>query len=122
MPHYPLYLLWHQLHTAQAGLLQTLDLFLHQQLKRNLRHKQRWTRSLRSTHTHTHTHTHTPQRVGHTPPHTALTHTHTHQRVSAHPPHSALCHSAPRGTPEHQDNKHTHTMCGKKRCVAPNIY
>lgn len=34
-----LHLLVNQLHAAQTGLLQTLDLPLHQQLKGNLRHK-----------------------------------------------------------------------------------
>lgn len=35
----PLHLLMNQLHAAQTGLLQTLDLPFHQQLKRNLRHE-----------------------------------------------------------------------------------
>lgn len=35
----PLHLLMNQLHAAKTGLLQTLDLALHQQLKRNLRHE-----------------------------------------------------------------------------------
>lgn len=35
----PLHLLVNQLHAAQTGFLQTLDLPLNQQLKGNLRHK-----------------------------------------------------------------------------------
>lgn len=42
----PLHLLVHQLYTAQAGLLQTLNLPLHQQLKGNFWYKQSRPRSL----------------------------------------------------------------------------
>lgn len=42
----PLHLLVNKLHTAQAGLFQTLDLPLHKQLKRNLGHKQSRPRAL----------------------------------------------------------------------------
>lgn len=48
----PLHLLMHQLHTAQTGLLQTLHLPLHQQLKRHLRHEQSRTWTLKK-HTRT---------------------------------------------------------------------
>lgn len=43
----PLQLLVNQLHTAQTGFLQTLNLPLHQQLKGNLRHKKSWPRTLK---------------------------------------------------------------------------
>lgn len=38
--------LMHQLHTAQAWLLQTLDLTFHQQFKGNLRDKKGWAGTL----------------------------------------------------------------------------
>ncbi len=46
----PLHLFMHQLHTAQTGLLQTLHLPLHQQLKRHLRHEQSRTGTLKKHH------------------------------------------------------------------------
>lgn len=42
----PLHLLVDQLHAAQTGLLQAFHLLLHQQLERNLGHKQGRTRAL----------------------------------------------------------------------------
>lgn len=44
----PLQLLVDELHAAQARLLQSLDLPLHQQLEAHLRNEQRWTRPLRN--------------------------------------------------------------------------
>lgn len=49
----PLQLLVDQLHTAQTGLLQTLDLPLHQQLKGDLRYKEGRPRTLQHSTTHT---------------------------------------------------------------------
>lgn len=42
----PLQLFMNQLHTAQAGILQTLNLPLYQQLERNLWHKKSRSRTL----------------------------------------------------------------------------
>ncbi len=59
----PLQLFMNELYTAQARLLQPLNLSLHQQLKGHLGHKKCWSRTLQGkAHTHTdilmHTHTH----------------------------------------------------------------
>lgn len=51
----PLQLLMNQLHTAKTGLLQPLNLPLHQQLKRHLGHKKCWPWTLWVNHTHTRT-------------------------------------------------------------------
>lgn len=51
----PLQLLMNELYTAQTGLLQPLNLPLHQQLKGNLGHKKRWPWTLQGkSHTHIH--------------------------------------------------------------------